>query len=185
MPANHQTLKYAQKVPTSGVVGTHNFAIEVPSSLIFRRLYLGAHMWTGMTNILWTAKIEFLTQGKADGFPLEFGWRSQSYGIPGNGQLGYALNPVFPVCPPFSVESIPTGSASDFVSAAPAQQDEMIATTRDEQMTQVRNVRMLPIPLAVRCEQIKATFAYYTDATAASYQYFEMFLGCRSSDYAL
>ena len=185
MPANHQTLKYAQKIPVLGTPGVHAFTIDVPPPLAFRRLYLGAHMWTGMQNILWTARIEFLAQGKADGFPLDFGWRSMSYGILGSGALNYQLTPEFPVCPPFSVESIPTGSASDFVSAAQANADEMIATTRDEQMSQVRNIRMMPIPLAVRCDQIKATFRYYTDAPVAAYQYFEMFLGCRSSDYAL
>lgn len=185
MPANHQTLKYAQRTPTMSAVGTHNFTIDVPPSLIFRRLFLGAHMWTGMQNILWTARIEFLLQGKADGFPLDFGWRSQSFGIPGNGSLNYQLTPEFPVCPPFSVETIPHGSNADFPSAAAAQQDEMIATTRDVDQSMVRNVRMLPIPLVVRCEQIKATFRYYTDTTTSSYPTFEMFLGCRSSDFAL
>jgi hypothetical protein len=185
MPANHQTLKYAQRTPTLSTPGLFAFAVEVPPSLVFRRLFLGAHMWSGMTNILWTARIEFLLQGKADGFPLDFGWRSQSYGIPGSGALNYQLTPEFPVCPPFSVETIPTGSAGDFPSAAPAQRDEMIATTRDVEQTMVRNVRMLPIPVAVRCDQIKATFKYYTDGTASSYPTFEMFLGCRSSDYQL
>ena len=89
------------------------------------------------------------------------------------------------MCPPFSVETIPTGSAGDFVSAAQAQADEMIATTRDVEMTMVRNVRMLPIPLAVRCDQIRTTWKSYTDATTSVYPTFEMFLGCRSSDYAL
>ena len=184
MPANHQTLKYGLVVPTLSVPGLTSYAIEVPPSMPFRRLYLGAHMWTGMQNIIWTARVEFLNQGKADGYPLDFGWRSQSYAIPST-SIGYALTPEFPICPPFSVETIPTGSAGDFPSAAPAQTDEMIATSRDVEMTMVRNVRMLPIPLAVRCDQIKVTWKYYTDVTTSAYPRFETFLGCRSSDYAL
>jgi len=185
MPANHQTLKYAQRTATLSTPVFHTFAIDVPPNLIFRRLFLAAHDWTGMSNILWTCRVEFLLQGRAEGYPLDFGWRSQSYGIPGSGALNYQLTPEFPICPPFSVETIPTGSAGDFVSAAPAQADEMIATTRDVEQSMVRNVRMLPIPLAVRCDQIKTTWKSYTDATTSIYPTFEMFLGCRSSDYAL
>ena len=185
MPANHQTLERFQTTATLSTVVSSSFAIEVPPALAYRRLFIGFHAFSGMTNILWTARVEFLLQGKADGFPLEFGWRSQSYGVPGSGALNYRLTPEFPVCPPFSVETIPNGSAGDFPSAAPAQRDEMIGTTYDTEQTMVRNIRMLPIPLVVRCDQIKLTSKFYTDSTASSYPTLEMFLGCRSSDFAL
>ena len=184
MPSNHQILRYTQRTATLGSVISGSMGIEVPPSLIFRRMFLAAHWWTGMQNILWTARVEFMNQGKSDGYPLDFGWRSMSYGIP-SGAIGYSLTPEFPICPPYSVETIPNGSAADFPSAAQAQSDEMIATTRDMEMSMVRNVRMLPIPLVVRCDQIRASYKFYTDATTSAFPAFEMFLGCRSSDYAL
>ena len=191
MPANHQTLKNTQAIPTNGVVCVMNTSIRVPTALIFRRLYLGAHWITGLQNRFFTVKLEFLNGGKADGYDMTFGWRSSPHGKPVNdapSNMNYSWFPEFPICPPYSVEAVPLGSTTDFVSAAPAQADEMIASSADFNAEVMRNIRMLPIPIAVKCDEIRAYVQHYNaDGTGitGAYSWFEFFLGCRSSDYAL
>lgn len=190
MPANHQTLNLGQLIPTNNVLQTATSRIRVPSSLIFRRLYLGAFWANAGEGRFFTMRIEFLLGGKSDGGELNFGWRSNGYGnlfgFPTG--MAYSRSPEFPICPPFSVENVPAGSATDFVSAAPAQADEMIASDLSGDVTGIRNVRMLPIPIVVKCDEMRCYLqCYWNDGTGITSPSagFNWYLGCRSSDYAL
>ena len=148
----------ATGTPVVGTVSKRTQTLPTLRTHRYRRIYCGAHFWGDCRYTIWGAKIRFILDSKVVG-ALDFGWRQDPYYLPSNPDLEYAPTATnYPIVPPYSVESVPSGSSIAFFSAAPAQADEMIVQSMDFQQTTIRNIRMLPVPVVADCDQIAVEF---------------------------
>ena len=159
--------------------------VPITPGLRYRRLYVGG-FWRGdVDDTVWTAKLQFKTNGvQGNNAAVNFAWRSKS------GGTSFATVPIdtsntFPVAPPFSVEVLDDIQLPQFPSAAPAGDDELITSHTDNLESRTRLCRMKPIPIFSDASSVLVTFrADYTSATGVL-PLFTGVIGVRSSEVPL
>lgn len=156
-----------------------DMSLNVPSSMPWRDLYVGAMFLGGLQNCSWTAHISFLRGGN-EAASIDFAWKQQGY--PARGDMKYPASPVAAVTPPYYVEETMNGVAAEFPTGSVPQIREISVPIVNVEQSLVRNIRMMPTPFYGSFDQVTASFRWYSDQqlVAGPTKAFHAVLGMRS-----
>lgn len=158
--------------------------LTLDPKLPFRRFYMGFFIVSLPVGEapFYQAEVDFM--GGHLPFRLTFMWKA-GLGTPPPSVVPLWTGNVIHPAPPFSVEVVPSGTEPYFLSAAPAQRDEMVVCgsySADGML-----IRMLPIPIYTGdATEMKATIrACYTTNAPGQANLLVHSIGLRSSAFNL